>query len=70
MPAHHTIAMGGVNREASGFAAANAKVRLWQQRAEKARLAGRRADAQRCDDKVRDWASRAKQIARGRRAEG
>ncbi len=53
-----------------GFAAAEAKVRLWQQRAEKARLAGRSADAQRCDDKVRDWASRAKQIARGRRAEG
>jgi hypothetical protein len=48
-------------------AAAEAKVRIWQERAEKARMAGRHADAQRCDDKIRDWASKAKQIERARR---
>lgn len=50
-------------------AAAEAKVRLWQARAENARLAGRTADARRCDDKVRDWVSRVKQIERSQGAE-
>jgi hypothetical protein len=44
------------------YAAAAAKVQVWRNRAGQARLAGRKADANRCDDKVRDWASRAKQI--------
>ena len=44
--------------------AATAKVRVWGNRADKARKGGRRADADRCDDKVRDWASRARQIER------
>ena len=44
--------------------AAYAKARMWGDRADKARLSGRRADAERCDDKVRDWASKARQIER------
>ena len=44
--------------------AATAKVRVWGSRADKARNEGRKADADRCDDKVRDWASRARQIER------
>ncbi len=51
-------------------AVAEAKVKLWQARAEKARLAGRTVDAQRCDDKVRDWVSRVKQIERSQSPEG
>jgi hypothetical protein len=34
--------------------AATEKVRVWASRADKARNEGRRADADRCDDKVRD----------------
>lgn len=41
---------------------ATAKVRVWGNRAAKARHDGRKADADRCDDKVRDWVSRARQI--------
>jgi hypothetical protein len=44
------------------YATATAKIRVWRDRAHLARLAGRKADAKRCDDKIRDWASRAKQI--------
>jgi hypothetical protein len=44
------------------YAAATSKIRMWRNRADLARLAGRKADAKRCEDKVRDWASRAKQI--------
>ena len=44
--------------------AATAKVRMWGDRADKARKNGRTADADRCDDKVRDWVSRARQIER------
>jgi hypothetical protein len=44
------------------YAAATAKVRVWGKRADLARLAGRKAAANRCDDKIRDWESRAKQI--------
>ena len=44
------------------YATATAKIRVWRNRADLARLAGRKADANRCDDKIRDWASRAKQI--------
>ena len=43
---------------------ATAKVRVWGYRADKARKEGRKADADRCDDKVRDWVSRARQIER------
>jgi hypothetical protein len=43
-------------------ATATAKIRMWGSRADKARQAGRTADADRCDDKVRDWASKARQI--------
>ena len=43
---------------------ATAKVRVWGDRADKARKEGRKADADRCDDKVRDWVSRARQIER------
>jgi len=43
---------------------ATAKVRVWGDRAGRARQWGRKADADRCDDKVRDWASRARQIER------
>jgi hypothetical protein len=45
-------------------AAATAKVRMWGDRADKARKEGRKADADRCDDKVRDWVSRARQLER------
>jgi hypothetical protein len=45
-------------------AAATARVRLWESRAVKARQTGRTADADRCDDKVRDWASKARQAER------
>lgn len=45
-------------------AAAAAKTRMWESRAAKARQEGRRADAERCDDKVRDWASRVRQLER------
>ena len=44
--------------------AATAKARVWANRADKARQDGRKADADRCDDKVRDWVSRARQIER------
>jgi phage shock protein A len=44
------------------YATATAKVRVWRNRADLARLAGREADANRCQDKIRDWASRAKQL--------
>src|SRR4030095_15523006 len=44
------------------YAAATSKTRMWRNRADLARLAGRKADADRCEDKVRDWASRAKQM--------
>lgn len=44
------------------YAAAIAKVRMWEDRAAKARQDGRKADATRCEDKVRDWASRVRQI--------
>ena len=43
-------------------ATAKAKVQMWTGRAVKARQDGRTAHAQRCDDKVRDWASRARQL--------
>jgi hypothetical protein len=46
------------------YATAMAKVRLWADRADKARQNGRKADAERCEDKARDWASRARQIER------
>ena len=44
--------------------AAAAKMRMWGSRAAKARQEGRTADAKRCDDKVRDWASKARQLER------
>ena len=44
--------------------AASAKARVWMNRAYKARQEGRKADADRCDDKVRDWLSKARQIER------
>jgi hypothetical protein len=40
------------------------KVRVWGNRADRARKEGRKADADRCDDKVRDWVSRARQLER------
>jgi hypothetical protein len=49
---------------AENHATATARVRLWESRAVKARQNGRKADADRCDDKVRDWASKAKQAER------
>lgn len=39
------------------------KVRIWRQRALMARSAGRVRHAERCDDKVWDWMSKAKQLA-------
>jgi len=45
-------------------AVATAKVRVWGDRAGKARKEGRKADADRCNDKVRDWVSRAQQMER------
>ena len=45
---------------------ATEKVRVWINRAERARKEGRKADADRCDDKVRDWVSRARQMERMR----
>jgi hypothetical protein len=51
-------------------ASATAKVRLWQGRAVKARQAGRTADAERCEDKVRDWISRLRQIERSQKQNG
>ena len=60
--------MASRNPETEGLSethtAATAKARVWGNRADKARKEGRRADADRCDDKVRDWASRARQIER------
>ncbi len=43
---------------------ATKKVRMWEVRAAKARQTGRKADADRCEDKARDWASKVKQIER------
>jgi hypothetical protein len=45
-------------------ATATAKVHVWENRADKARKDGRKTDADRCDDKVRDWFFRARQIER------
>ncbi len=50
-------------------ATATEKVRLWGDRADKARLAGRATDADRCVDKMRDWASKARQIERNQKPE-
>jgi hypothetical protein len=50
-------------------AAATAKIRMWAERADRARLTGRTADADRCNDKVRDWASKARQIERNQSPE-
>jgi hypothetical protein len=47
---------------------ATAKVRVWGNRADIARKEGRKADANRCNDKVRDWVSRARQIERIQRS--
>lgn len=44
------------------------KVRLWEKRAVTAREQGRVADANRCDDKARDWASRARLLERQQRS--
>jgi hypothetical protein len=46
------------------YTSATKKVGIWANRADKARQAGRKADADRCEDKVRDWASKVKQIER------
>jgi hypothetical protein len=54
----------GIEPLNENHATATAKVRLWQKRADEARQSGRKAHAERCDDKVRDWASRARQIER------
>lgn len=43
---------------------ANEKARLWTQRAAIARKAGRELNANRCEDKARDWRSRARQAER------
>jgi hypothetical protein len=40
------------------------KARIWRDRATVAREEGRNADADRCEDKARDWSSRARQIER------
>jgi hypothetical protein len=56
-------------RESDVRATATAKVRMWESRAAKARQAGRKADADRCDDKVRDWASKARHAERSRSSE-
>lgn len=40
------------------------KVRLWRDRATVAHEEGRESDAGRCEDKVRDWSSRVRQIER------
>jgi hypothetical protein len=62
------------NRETKGemserHTVATAKARVWTNRAQKARKEGRKADADRCDDKVRDWLSRARQIERIRNSD-
>jgi hypothetical protein len=49
-------------------ATATAKVRMWGNRADQARQAGRKADAERCHDKMRDWASKARQIEQSQKA--
>ena len=54
---------------AENHATATAKVRLWESRAVKARQNGRKADAGRCEDKVRDWASKARQAERTQNSE-
>jgi hypothetical protein len=46
------------------LATAIGKARMWGNRAALAHQEGRRADAKRCEDKARDWASRARQIER------
>ena len=51
--------------EDQGLAVERAK--LWTDRAISARKAGRIANASRCEDKARDWSSRARQIERLRR---
>ena len=40
------------------------KARMWAERAESAYRGGRNADARRCEDKSRDWSSRARLIER------
>jgi hypothetical protein len=57
------------DEQRQSHAIATAKVRIWGSRADKARLAGRTTDASRCDDKVRDWASKARQIERTQKAD-
>ncbi len=55
---------GSAKQLAENHATATARVRLWESRAVKARQNGRKADADRCDDKVRDWASKVRQAER------
>ncbi|HET9230542.1 MAG TPA: hypothetical protein VFO00_04600 [Vitreimonas sp.] len=50
-------------------AAALEKARMWGKRATSAHEQGRKADAGRCEDKVRDWASRARQIERSQKGD-
>jgi hypothetical protein len=47
-------------------AVAEERIRIWTARGAAARKEGRDADASRCEDKVRDWCSKVRQIERQR----
>jgi hypothetical protein len=61
---HVALRTHEIKEMSEGHTVATVKVRVWGNRAVKARSEGRKADADRCDDKVRDWVSRARQIER------
>lgn len=56
-----------IERLRDGEALAGEKAKRWGQRAIAARQAGRQPNANRCEDKARDWSSRARQMERQRR---
>jgi hypothetical protein len=53
-----------IERDRQDHTTAVEKTRLWENRATAAHGEGRKADARRCEDKARDWWSRARQIER------
>jgi len=58
-----------IEQDRQDHATAVDKARMWGKRATVAQGEGRKADAGRCEDKSRDWLSRARQIERRQKAQ-
>ena len=53
-----------IHDELKAHLAASEKVRMWAERAQAARAAGKTAQAKRAEDKARDWQSRILEMER------